>query len=161
MLKKTNYFKLFSLSLLAMLTISNTYGLVVINNNSRDIDVEIMDCVGAKQFDYPSTWTKSQVSWVYNSSTGRLDPVYSRVHDWYLHRDEVDFVHVRRYVEPGNAVVVDPTTAKYQDMPDKICMKASGYTGSLKLTNIRNTCEVTIKNKGFMRGIEAEYNYCY
>lgn len=149
--------KIFLTSLL-VLTGFNTHALTIHNDNSQRIDIEIMDISGSMRYGYPSSWETCKTSWLIDPGSGRLAPVANCYKDFDKYRHDVDFVLTRRNFNYGDSLIVEQS--KYPALTENVNIKLTGYTGSVKLTNIKSTCEITVKDNGFLRGIKAQIANC-
>lgn len=148
--------KIIILTTLILLTVFslNTPALVITNLNSKAVNVDIIDIYGYKQYSYPSEWRTCNVIPVIDALNGTPKVALHCFNDVYKYHNQVDFYKQFR-IEKNNVININQDV--FSAMPSEVAIKISGYTGSMKLDYVNSECEITVKNKGFMRGIEAEF----
>ena len=129
-------FKLLVISSM-LLAMTSANALVIYNNNSKSIRVEVMDCPSKYTYSFPTDWKSD----AYNNNPIRY----------------IEYLHINHVLANGQ-VSLDPY--ENPDMPSNVCLHIEGWSSWFGgvITKVRSTCHMTITDGGFLQGIRAEYN---
>jgi len=133
--------------LTAALTFSlNNSALTITNYNTKDIMVEIVDCPSLAWYGYPTTRAESCSTFAKGTCT-----TFSNL-------SKVDFLHLT-HLHPNEVLALHKEYNS--DLPEKVCLKITGQSSTTGIREkVKNTCDITVYDNGFLSGIRAEYNNC-
>lgn len=67
----------------------------------------------------------------------------------------IEFLHLSK-IKPNASLALDKSINP--DLPDRVCLNIAGASGSIQKKDIKNSCEMTIRDNGFLWGITADYH---